>query len=180
MREITEWWSRVLRVDAPLVLTGNSGDTAFHWVQMFWLLLLAAVIAAIWTELDRRREYAALHRWFRLSVRFALAAQLFYYGMAKVVPTQFPAPSLVTLVEQVGNLSLADMLWTFIGASTPYQVFTGVAEVAAGILLFIPQTATLGALMALADMTQVFVLNMTYDFGLKQISMQSETDSRCI
>ena len=28
----------------------------------------------------------------------------------------------------------------------------------------------LGALICLADMMQVFVLNMTYDFGLKQIS----------
>ena len=170
MRDVTMWWADVLRVESPLITTGNSGDTAFYWVQTFWLLLLGLVIALAWGELSRRREYDTLHRWFRLFVRFALAAQMFYYGMAKVIPTQFPAPSLVTLVEQIGNLSLSDLMWTFIGASTPYQIVAGAAEVVAGVLLVIPQTATLGALIALADMTQVFVLNMTYDFGLKQIS----------
>ncbi len=172
MREITTWFAtRALRLDSPLVVTGNSGDTAFYWAQTFWLLLLAGVIAAVWSELDRRRAYPVLYGWFRLFVRWAVAAQLFYYGMAKVIPTQFPAPSLVTLVEHVGNLSLDDMLWTFIGSSTPYQVSTGIAEVAAGVLLAIPQTATLGAILALFDLVQVFLLNMTYDFGLKQISL---------
>ena len=171
MRDITIWWAdRVLRVSSPLIYTGNSGDTAFYWVQTLWLLLLAGVIALVWAELDRRREYTRLHAWFRLFLRFALAAQMFYYGMAKVIPTQFPRPSLVTLLEPIGNLSLADMLWTFMGASTAYQVFTGCAELLAGILLLVPHTTMLGALIGLADMTQVFVLNMTYDFGLKQIS----------
>ena len=39
-----------------------------------------------------------------------------------------------------------------------------------GLLLLVPRTTMLGALICLADMVQVFVLNMTYDFGLKQIS----------
>jgi hypothetical protein len=42
---------------------------------------------------------------------------------------------------------------------------------AAGMLLLLPQTTTLGALIGFADMLQVFVLNMTYDFGLKQVSL---------
>jgi hypothetical protein len=172
MRQITFWFATTLfRLATPLVYTGNSGDTAFHWVQTFWLLMFSALAAAIWSRLDRgRADYITLHKWFRLFVRFGLAAQLFYYGLAKVIPTQFPAPSLVTLVEPVGNLSRTDLLWTFIGASTAYQVFTGCAEVLAGILLAVPRTTMLGALICLADMIQVFVLNMAYDFGLKQIS----------
>ena len=171
MRDVTFWWADRLGVESPLTTGGNSGDTAFYWVQTLWLLLLAIVIAVLWSELDRRREYTTLNRWFRLFVRFALAAQLFYYGMAKVIPTQFPPPSLVTLLEPVGNLALADLLWTFVGASTGYQIFTGLAEVLAGALLIVPHTATLGALIALADLTQVFALNATYDFGLKLISL---------
>jgi hypothetical protein len=61
-------------------------------------------------------------------------------------------------------------LWVFVGSSPLYQLFTGVAEVAAAILLVIPATTPLGALIALMDMIQVFSLNMSYDFGLKQIS----------
>lgn len=172
MRQITSWYAtRLFGVTEPLVYTGTSGDTIFYWVQTFWTLLFAAIATAVWSELDRRREhYSTLHKWFRLFVRLGLAAQMFYYGMAKIIPTQFRPPSLVTLVEPVGNLSLTDLLWTFIGASTPYQVFTGFAELVAGLLLLAPRTTTLGATIALLDMIQVFLLNMTYDFGLKQIS----------
>ena len=171
MRELTTWLAEHLfGITQPLVFSGNSGDTLFHWVQQFWLLVAAVVGTAIWMGVDRDGSDAAVRTWFRLFVRFALAAQMFYYGMAKIIPTQFQAPSLVTLLEPVGQLSLTDLLWTFIGASTPYQVFTGVAELLAGILLVIPKTTTLGALIALVDMIQVFSLNMTYDFGLKGIS----------
>jgi hypothetical protein len=173
MREITQWLAEhVFGLRTPLLFTGNSGDTAFHWIQNAWVLVLAIVITGVWSVLqpDRTRDRTWL-AWFRVFIRFALAAQMFYYGMAKIIPTQFPPPSLVTLVESVGNLSLSDLLWTHIGASTPYQVFTGCAEMLAGILLLLPQTTMLGALIGVADMMQVFVLNMTYDFGLKQISL---------
>ncbi len=172
MRPITFWFAtHLFRVTAPLVYTGNSGDTTFHWVQTFWMLLFSAFAAALWSRFARKRDdYIVLHKWFRLFIRFGLAAQMFYYGLAKVIPTQFPPPSLVTLVEPIGNLSRTDLLWTFIGASTAYQIFTGCAELLAGILLAVPRTTMLGALICLIDMIQVFALNMTYDFGLKQIS----------
>jgi uncharacterized membrane protein YphA (DoxX/SURF4 family) len=172
LRDITLWAAEhVFGGTPPFVYAGTSGDTFFHWVQTALLLTVAAIGTAIWSALDRGRvDYAPLHAWFRLYLRFALAAQLFYYGMAKVIPTQFPPPALVTLVRPVGDLSLTDLLWVFVGASTPYQMFTGWAELLAGCLLVVPQTTTLGALVAVADMVQVFALNMTYDFGLKQIS----------
>ena len=172
LRDLTLWAAQhVVGLTTPLVYTGNSGDTAFHWVQTALLLTIAVVATAIWSALDRpAKRDVAIAKWFRLFLRFALAAQMFYYGMAKIIPTQFPPPGLVTLIEPVGSASLSDLLWTFIGASTSYQVITGVAEMAAGMLLLTPQTTTLGALIGLLDMTQVFLLNMTYDFGLKQIS----------
>jgi hypothetical protein len=172
MREITfQVAERVFGVTPPLVYRGNSGDTAFHWVQTFWILLLSIIVTAAWSAVDRRgRRDAQLHTWFRVFLRFAVAAEMFYFGMAKVIPAQFPPPALVTLVEPVGDLSTSNLLWLFVGASTPYQVFTGCAEVAGGLLLLLPQTTMLGALICLVDMVHVFVLNMAYDVGLKQIS----------
>jgi hypothetical protein len=172
MRDITQWLAEhVFGLRPPLVFSGNSGDTAFHWILNGVLLVLAVAVTAIWSALQPSRSRDnVVHAWFRVFIRFALAAQMFYYGMAKIIPTQFPPPSLVTLVESVGNLSLSDLLWTWVGASTPYQIFTGGAEMASGILLLFPQTTILGALIGMVDMIQVFVLNMTYDFGLKQIS----------
>ena len=172
MRDLTLWLAtHLFHVASPLVYTGNSGDTTFHWIQTFWLLVVAGLVTAVWSRLDRERaHYIALHKWFRLFLRFGLAGQMFYFGMAKVIPTQFPPPSLVTLVEPLGNLSPADLLWTFVGSSTAYQMFTGWAEVLAGILLVVPRTTTLGAVIALADMAQILALNVSYDVGLKQIS----------
>jgi hypothetical protein len=171
LRDITVWTAvHVFGAAPPLLYIGTSGDTVFHWTQTFLVLVAAMVVTAAWMGVDRRREHAALSRWFRLFIRFALAAQMFYYGLAKVIPAQFPPPSLVTLVQPVGQLEPSDLLSTFVGSSTAYQMFAGWAEVAAGVLLLAERTTALGALIALADMIQVFVLNMTYDFGLKQIS----------
>jgi hypothetical protein len=173
MRDITYWLGTHVFHVSTLDYAGVSADTPFHWVQLAWIAVLAAIIAIASTAVTNPYVVSTFRRtdpWLRLFLRFALAAQMFYFGMAKVIPTQFPPPSLVTLLKPVGNLSPDDMLWTFMGASVSYQMFTGWAEVAAGVLLVIPRTATIGTLIALADMLQVFVLNMSYDVGLKQIS----------
>lgn len=149
----------------------STGEPLFFWIQTFWLLILSIVAVAIWSVVDRRRRHdATLHGWFRLFVRLALAAALFEYGMTKVIPTQFPAPSLTTLVTPVGDLTLSALLWASIGAAQPYEIFTGGIEVLAAVLLLIPRTTLLGALIALGALAQIFALNMTYDVGLKAIS----------
>ena len=62
------------------------------------------------------------------------------------------------------------ILWSSIGAFPAYEIFTGCAEVFGGLLLIVPRTATLGALVCLAEMIQVFTLNMTYDVPVKLFS----------
>jgi hypothetical protein len=174
MFDITSWVAvHLFGITTPLVYTGNSRDTNFFWVQLFLVLFVAATATVVWSVLDRRREnYVTLHKWFRLFLRFAVAAQMIYFGMVKVIPTQFPAPSLLTLVAPVGNLSLQGFLWSSIGASQPYQIFTGIVEVLGGLLLLAPRTTMLGAMICLASMMQVFIFNMTYDVGVKILSFQ--------
>ena len=67
-------------------------------------------------------------------------------------------------------MSLQGLLWTTTGASTPYQVFTGIVEVAAGLFLLLPRTTLLGAIVCLLSMVHVFILNMSYDVGVKILS----------
>jgi hypothetical protein len=90
--------------------------------------------------------------------------------MDKAVPLQMPFPFLTRLVEPYGNFSPMGNLWAFIGASPPYETFVGCAELLGGLLLILPSTTMLGSLVALADMTQVFALNMTYDVPVKLLS----------
>jgi len=173
MRQITFWTAaHIFHAKLPLVYSDSgSGDKTFDWVLTFCLLILAAVGAAIWSVLDRRRaHYVSLAKWFRLFLRFALAGQLISYGMDKLFPLQMPFPYLARLLEPFGNFSPMGVLWSSIGASPAYEMFAGSAELLGGILLIFPQTTTLGALVCLADMTQVFMLNMTYDVPVKLLS----------
>ncbi len=91
--------------------------------------------------------------------------------MDKAVPLQMPFPFLTRLVEPYGNFSPMGNLWAFIGASRPYEMFVGCAEMVGGLLLFFPRTTMFGALVALADLIQVFMLNMTYDVPVKLLSL---------
>ena len=173
MRQIVFWTAaHVFHVAQPLVYQGSgSGDKTFDWVLAFCLLVMAAAATCVWSVLDRRREnYETLYKWFRLFIRFALATELILYGMDKLIPLQMPFPSLTRLLEPFHDFSPMGVLWYSIGASPAYEMFAGSAEVLGGILLIFPRTTTLGALVALADMTQVFMLNMTYDVPVKLFS----------
>jgi hypothetical protein len=172
MVEITQWLApHLFGLTSPLVFGRYSGETLFFWIQTLWILGVAILGTITWSVVDRhRKDYSTLHKWFRLFVRFALAASMFEYGMTKVIPVQFARPTLNTLLTPVGDLSLSNLLWTSIGSAPVYEVLTGCAEMLGGILLLAPRTTTLGTLICLADLTQVFVLNMAYDIGVKQIS----------
>jgi hypothetical protein len=95
---------------------------------------------------------------------------MLFYGVDKIIPVQMPYPSLTRLMEPFGNFAPMSVLWYSVGASRPYEIFAGCAETLGGLLLFTPRTATLGALICLADMVQVFTLNMTYDVPVKLLS----------
>lgn len=174
MLTLTPLWAWVGRsvfgVDATLHPDSHSGDQAAIWVMMFVLLVVAAVATAVWTALDRRVEYTRLHAWFLVFVRLCLGGQMLFYGMAKLIPTQMPEPPLSALLQPFGEFSPASVLWLQVGSSHPYEMLLGAAEVAGGLLLFLPRTATLGALISLASMAQVFVLNMTFDVPVKILS----------
>lgn len=178
MREITHWVARTFfGVDVPLDDV-SGGETLFFWIQWSWLIVASVVITAVWWLLDRRAAFARpeLRRarpgrtWLNLAVRVALAASMIEYGMTKVIPTQFPAPPLTALVTPAGEMTLSALLWTTIGSAPAYQIATGCVEVLAGVLLLLPWTVPLGALLALVSMAQVLLLNLTFDIGVKLVT----------
>jgi hypothetical protein len=157
-----------LHVDSTQV----GSDSAFQWSAIFCIAVASLWATLIWTVLDlRRRRYDRLQTWVWTFLRLMLATAMFYFGMAKVIPTQMPFV-LNRLVEPFGNFSPTGVLWAQVGISQPYQVLLGAAEVLGGLLLLLPRTAAVGALVCAFDLTQVFILNMTYDIRLKSVSSQ--------
>ncbi|MEV6554880.1 DoxX family protein [Nocardia sp. NPDC051756] len=166
---IWEWAGRhVFGADVELHLDSGSGDQAIIWVFLFCILVVAVLVAALWTVLDRHRpNYQRLNAWFLLFLRLCLGGQMLFYGMAKVIPSQMPEPPLATLLTQYGDFTPAAVLWMQVGSSPVYEILLGSAEVLGGLLLFLPRTATLGTMISLVSMMQVFVLNMTFDVPVK-------------
>lgn len=164
--------AHVFGATLPLVVSGSgSGDKTFDWVHSFCFLVIALAITVVWSIASRRTEnYVTAHKWYRLFLRFALGTTMLSYGGAKIIPLQMSFPSLTRLLEPYGNFSPMGVLWASIGASRPYEMFTGAMEISAAILLFIPRTATLGAIVALCCTVEIFTLNMTYDVPVKLFS----------
>jgi hypothetical protein len=153
------------------VFPNGSGDTTYNYVQVFCYLVVAAAVTLVWSLLDRRRRnYARLYEWLRVYVRFVLAVAMIGYGAFKVVPSQFPAPTFDRLMQPYGDASPMGLLWTFMGASAAYNVFTGLGELAGGLLLVFRRTTLLGALVCIGVMTNVVMLNFSYDVPVKLYS----------
>jgi len=156
---------------AITVEPNGSGDTTFNYVQVFCFLVIAAAVVLVWVIADRRRaNYSRLHHWLRIYVRFALAAAMISYGAYKVIQSQFPAPGLGRLIQPFGDASPMGLLWTFMGASASYNLFTGIGEMLGGVLLTMRRTALLGALIAAAVMSNIVMLNFSYDVPVKLYS----------
>jgi hypothetical protein len=152
------------------VLPNGSGDTTWNYVQLFLMIAIAAAAALVWSLVSRAAAHPRLHHWLRIYVRFALAATMITYGAIKVIPSQFPSPSLDRLIQPFGDASPMGLLWTFMGASAAYNVFTGAGELLGGLLLTTRRTALAGALVSAAVMTHVAVLNFCYDVPVKLFS----------
>ncbi|WP_181696868.1 DoxX family protein [Nocardia sp. GTS18] len=168
---VSSWiGEHVFGVYAELEMNG-SGDQAAIWIQCGLVLMVAILVTAVWSILDRRRRaYPRVASWFLTGLRLAVGGQMLFYGFTKLVPTQMPEPALTTLLTRVGDLSPMAMLWTQVGSAPAYEVALGAAEVLAGLLLFWPRTATLGAMLSLISMAQVFLLNLTFDVPVKMLS----------
>jgi uncharacterized membrane protein YphA (DoxX/SURF4 family) len=157
----------------PAIYTRTgSGDTTLQYVHNLLYVLFALAAVIVWSVLDRKRpNYRTLGAWLRLLVRYTLAFTIIAYGFAKVFPLQFQPPRNAKLIEPYGEFSPMGVLWSFMGASLPYTIYSGAAEVLGGILLLFRRTTTLGAMVAAAVMLNVVALNYCYDVPVKLYSM---------
>ncbi len=79
---------------------------------------------------------------------------------------QFPDLRYYTLTEPLGDMSPMSLAWAFFGYSYGYNVFKGLAESAALLLLF-RRTTTFGSLITLATLANVMAVNYNYDVHAK-------------
>ena len=165
--------THVMGVAAPSGASGDNGDTSEEYARLLICVVVALVGAVAWTLADRRRARASgewVESTLRVLLRYSIVLGLISYGVAKILPQQFPPIPLVNLDRRVGDLAPMSLLWTFMEYSRPYAFFGGVMELTACALLCFRRTATAGALVCIAVMTNVALLNYAYGVPVKLYS----------
>jgi hypothetical protein len=133
----------------------------------FIALGISFVIGLVWTLLDRQREeYEVLYYWLRVVVRFRAGIGIIGFGFTKLFPTQMPYPSIGLLNSDFGDMTAQKIFWLQIGIVPWYQVFAGVVETLAGVLLFFRRTTFLGAALLLGALGDIVFVNFAYDGGV--------------
>lgn len=175
-------------IELPAAWARAYGDSLASYLCCLCAFLFSLGLAAIWTLLPRldpplrfrsAKVPAGIARWLRerrprasdeavqIILRYYLAAQMFEYGLGKVINIQFPRLGLERLTQPFGEASPMGLLWAFMGHSPAYTFFAGAAEVLGGLLLLSRRTALLGALILVAVLTNVWMLNLCYDVPVK-------------
>jgi hypothetical protein len=162
----------LLGIDDPIATEFNgSGDRTYDYVLVFCLLMLAVAATVIWSLIDRRaRRYERLEEGLRVYLRLAVGTIALSYGFAKIFQGQFVPPGAWQLTKTYGDSSPMNLLWTFMGFSRPYTMFAGLMEAIPGALLFFRRTTYAGALLLIAVMGNVVILNLCYDVPVKLYS----------
>ena len=170
--QIVPWTGEhILHLKDPVSTVQNgSGDKTYDYVFLFITIVLAILIALVWSLFTRRREHSTLHEWLRVYVRYYLAATMLSYGMLKVFKSQFPMPTPLRLMQPIGDSSPMGLLWTFMGFSTPYTFLAGAAEAVGGMLLLFRRTTLMGSLLLIGVLGNVVALNFFYDVPVKLYS----------
>ena len=165
------WLARVLfGMTGPMTMAsaGDNGDVGEEFARLILAVIIAVIVAIVWTTADRTRPRAPwVEGALRVLLRYSIALGLVSYAVAKILPQQFPPLGPFNYETRVGELTPMRLLWTFMEYSRPYSFFGGLMESAAIVLLCFRRTATLGALVTMVVMTNVALMNIAYDVQVK-------------
>jgi predicted DCC family thiol-disulfide oxidoreductase YuxK len=168
---VVTWIAKVFFNVNISIYPAGSGDTTYNYFEIVVYGVIAAVAAIAWTVARRGAPIGARTRDAMTTyVRYCLATTLLGYGWHKIIPLQMPYPGPDRLLCTLGDASPMGLLWTFIGASTPYQIFAGLGEAVGGVLLLWRRTSLFGALVGGCVMANVVALNFCYDVPVKLFS----------
>jgi len=172
LQGIVLWFGdNIIKVPYDIAVGPNgSGDTTYDYLVVIVGFLVASLGALLWSIIDRKRtNYTTLYYWLTTGMRYYVGLMLISYGLVKVIQLQFSYPTFYRLLEPYGESSPMGLAWTFLGFSEGYNLFMGIAEVLAGLLLF-RRTQTLGAIITLMTAMNVMAVNYFYDVPVKLLS----------
>lgn len=150
----------------------GSGDTMFEYVRILTYLSISFLISlCLFLILRHKLNMKKINSIGMVYIRYYVGIMLISYGLAKLQTYgQFGTIEVGRLDKRVGDCSPMGLLWTFMGYSKSYCVFTGIAETLGGLLLLFRRTLVLGSLIGITVMSNVVMLNFCYDVPVKIFS----------
>lgn len=172
-------WLDVISQNNPWFFNSKGGKNYGGW---FITLVVCLVAGGIWTFVEKlinkdrnalspSNTESRLYNWFFILVRYQIALRMSWFAIAKVFPVQMPFPTLSQLNTNLGDFTPAKLYWLTTGVSPFFEVFAGIFELAATVLILFRRTATLGALMMIAILLPIWFVNIGYDAGVELASL---------
>jgi hypothetical protein len=147
-------------------------DTRFLYVEILCIALASILLTIVWLVVDRSDRFERLaFAGMKVFIRYSLSYMVMIYAMDKIFLIQFPFPGLMRLVQSYGDSTPMALMWTFVGYSTVYTIFAGLAEAAGAILILFRRTVTIGALLLTVVMANVALMDLCYDVTVKILAI---------
>lgn len=139
-----------------------------------WFITVFVCFAAgfIWNIVDKnRKNFESLYYWFYVAARYGIALRMSWFAWAKVFPVQMPFPTISQLNTNLGDFTPGKLYWLTTGVSPFFEVFAGVFELIATLLIIFRRTTTLGAMMMVSILLPIWFVNIGYDAGVELTSL---------
>lgn len=152
--------------------TAVHSDSASMYVLVLLLLFLSLLLSSAFSFISKWKKYQPLLvQTIYLICTYYLVLLLMKYGLDKVFKTQFYLPEPNTLYTPLGQVDKDLLYWTSMGTSRLYNMFTGMVEVMAALLLLFKRTRMAGSFLAAAALLQVVMINFGFDISVKIFSL---------
>lgn len=137
--------------------------TMYNWLLTF---VIAIGFAFAWTFFDRKRkQYDDLYYILRVVLRYRLALGIIAYGFIHLFPMQLPYPSISLKNTNYGEFTDWKIASISYGVAPGFESFLGIFEILAALLLLHRKSASIGAVIAIGFLGNVFLSNLAYSGG---------------
>ena len=145
-----------------------SSDSLSTYILVFLLFILSIIVTTL-TSLSKvfKENKQRFFSLCKIIFCFYLTSQLFIYGLDKIFKAQFYLPEPNTLYTPIGFVSRDLLYWSTMGSSYGYNLFLGVMETIAGLLLLFRSTRVLGLLGSFILLVNIVAVNFSFDISVK-------------
>ncbi|WP_183559777.1 hypothetical protein [Mucilaginibacter sp. SP1R1] len=162
-------WLDVISQNSPWFFESKEGHNYAGWFITLGITFLAAVV---WELFDKRRSnFDNIYNWFYTVIRYQIVLRMSWFAIAKFFPVQMPFPTISQLNTNLGDFTPGKLYWLTTGVAPFFEVFAGIFELTATILLLFRRTTTLGAIMMIAILLPIWFVNIGYNAGVELASM---------